>query len=72
MSIFNKKEMDDNFAIFKRKLGIVARFPRERFLYPIMRSVPYQDMETRLDMAMEEIGGEVQHIKKKIGEGDDE
>lgn len=71
MSLFNAKKMDENFALFQRKLRVITQYPREEYLYPIMRSVPYQDLETRLDMALEAIGKRVKQIRKTVGEIND-
>jgi hypothetical protein len=46
---------DEQFQEFLSKIIDVAKFqPREKYLYQIMQSVPFQDLEVALDIAKEQ------------------
>lgn len=63
----SKKAYDLRFTGFKQKLTLLGRLkPREEFLYPVMRSVPFNDMETRMDMALIDFGEKVQAAQAKL------
>ena len=45
--------LDRLFHTFLYKLIDVAKFmPREQYLYPIMRGVPFRDLDVALDLAI--------------------
>jgi len=61
-----KQAYDERFMLFKRKLSMVSRLrPREKYLYPLMRGVPFKDMETSLEMVIISFGEKVERIQKK-------
>jgi hypothetical protein len=61
-----KRAFNQRFSIFKQKLTLVGKLkPREEYLYPVMRSVPFRDTETRLEMALIEFGDVVQRAQQK-------
>jgi len=55
MTSSEKRAYDVKFATFLNKLLHVAKLtPRERFLYPVIRGVAYQDFDTALDIALKQ------------------
>ena len=50
MKEYKPSQMDEWFEDVRVKLGLVAALrPRGDYLYPLMRRVPFQDLETDLD-----------------------
>lgn len=48
-----KERMDQRFHTFLFKIIDVAKYrPREKYLYPIISGVPFNDLEVALDLAM--------------------
>ena len=53
MKRYDSKELDQRYEDFSKKLSIVGKLqPREEYLHPIIRGVPFNDTETALDMAI--------------------
>ena len=49
----DKAKLDAAFQQFLFKFIDVARtVPKEKYLYPIMRGVPFRDLEVALDLAI--------------------
>ncbi len=58
-----RERHDMDFQAFLKKLVEVAGYkPRAKYLYPIMRGVPFRDLNTALDMAV------MERIKKKAND----
>ena len=52
MSPDEKDKLDKGFQTFMEKMMAVAKYkPKEKYLYPIMRGVPFRDLEVALDLA---------------------
>ena len=52
MSTHERREMDQRLQSFLIEFTRVSHMePRERYLYPIMKGVPFSDLETALMMA---------------------
>lgn len=59
----DKQELDQRYRTFKHKLNLVGKLkPREEYLYPIIKGVPFNDTETALDIAIVNYGEKVQEL----------
>jgi polysaccharide pyruvyl transferase WcaK-like protein len=51
----DKDQYDRRFQMFLSKMIDVAKCqPKEKYLYSVMESIPFKDLEVALDMALKE------------------